>query len=344
MADPVSQLIAACNGRGGLPAVLEVLLQPGVASAVAQQLRSDPALVGAAVLQRCFEALRRGALPATDAANADYSAAPLGTQAAACTVAAPREALERATGSLFKGAAEAIGGDGDERLLSPYPPLLLDSLDLLTFPQLAALLGHIAACVEEGGPGVPRLVSLLPKAVALLMGCGAPEDEAEEDAVAEAVEGGRPPRGGGGAAASAAASHVDSALQRIWRAAWVTARASYAVQIMEALRDVPMTPPQLQSVQLKALSVCSGSGADLAALPGLLRQLLRLAGLGNKGMVLRGILSVFERLEAQHRSPDGRRPSAALQQVEGTALVVLTDALKYDGAMAAVGGTSWTDR
>ena len=76
------------------------------------------------------------------------------------------------------------------------------------------------------------------------------------------------------------------------------------------------TPAQQQAVITKALSVCGATaggggdgGGDLAALPGLLRQLMRLAGPGHRAMVLR--------VRRRRRRRRGRRRRRAAREWEG---------------------------
>ncbi|GLI65568.1 hypothetical protein VaNZ11_009037, partial [Volvox africanus] len=274
-------------------------------SEVAQHIRaSESPQENVGVLERCFQALRKGTLSSPDEADGGEE----GLQ----------RRLQRATVALFKAGVSVISSEVDEAQLAAYPSILLDNLDLLNFQQLAALLSDICRGVESGSPAIPRLLQLLPKAATRLLEAGSPEDEAEEESATES---------------DAAARHVSTALHRLTHAEWVSDCGNYAVQIMEALRDVPMTPQQLHSVVAKALSVCSCC-TDLAALPSLLRQLMRMAGLGQRALVLRGVLSLFDRLEAQHRGPDGQNPAKVLQNVEGTALVIIADAFKYGSALA----------
>ncbi|GIL92915.1 hypothetical protein Vretifemale_20397, partial [Volvox reticuliferus] len=309
MSSLFEDLHSAYQKNASSEVLLDLLLRNGASSELAQHIRtSESPQENAGLLERCFQALRKGTLSSPDEAEADGGEVDL------------QRRLERATVSLFKAGISLMSREADEAQLVAYPSILLDNVDLLKFQQLAALLSDVCRGVESGSPGIPRLLQLLPKAATHLLEAGSPEDEAEEEDAAAT-------------AGDAATRHVDTALHRLTHADWVSESGSYAVQIMEALRDVPMTPQQLHFVVAKALSVCSRC-SDLAALPSLLRQLMRMAGLGQRAFVLKGVLALFDRLETQHRGPDGRRPSQVLQNVEGTALVIIADAFKYDSALA----------
>ncbi|KAG2441131.1 hypothetical protein HXX76_003983 [Chlamydomonas incerta] len=371
-----AEVIAAFQEAGSqaqLGAVAAILVRPGAASQFASYLKSHGATKDAArLVDKCLQALRRGTVVISDASQPGAASHQPPAQDADAEAG---EVLQRlrdgAIAALYRAAAGVMGGEGEDAELGGYPNVLLDHLDALGFQPLTLVLSDVCRGVEARSRGAPRLLALLPKAVGLLAAKGAPEDEAEDEAMEDngGGGGGGGGRRGGAGAPSAAAQHTATALHRLTHAEWAP---EHAVAIMEALREVKMTPQQQQAVITKALSVCGacsgsgsggGGGGDLAALPALLRQLMRLAGPGNRAMVLRGVLNLFERLEAANRRAPAPGPGAgpgpstsmgppaapaatgtgtgagsgisgALAAVEGTALVTLADAFKYDAALA----------
>ncbi|KAG2490245.1 hypothetical protein HYH03_011369 [Edaphochlamys debaryana] len=311
MASALEDLLDAAHRSSGHDVVLEKLLVDGASDELAQYVKErGPCQETVRLVDSCLQALRKGVLPPCQ----DMAEERL------------QKCREEATGAVVEMALLMMSGDGEERDLAAFPHLLLDHIDVLSFPQLAKLLASVCDGVKDRARGTGRLLQLLPKTASMLLAHGAPEDEAQE---AEAEEAGKRK---GGAVPSPAANQVNTAVTRLCQMDWVRGPDwDFAVPIMEALREVPLSLLQLKDVVTKAGTVCAS--AELAALPGLLRQLLRLAGLGHRALVLRKVLALFERLEAQHRTAAGA-PSAVLQAVEGTALVTIADVCKYDSALS----------
>ncbi|GFR47111.1 hypothetical protein Agub_g8796, partial [Astrephomene gubernaculifera] len=267
MAGNIADIYAACRSSSSADELLALLLKPGVATEVAHHIRErGPSKEVVGLLERCFQALRKGSLHAaglTSGQDGEAEEDDNGEQ--------QQMRLEKVMGTLFKAAVAIMGGDGDDAESAAYPSLLQENVDLLNFKQLAALLSEICRTVEGGSRGAVRMLQLLPRAATQLLAMGAPEDEAEEDAALEAAVGGGRGAAGGGPA-SAAANHVGTALHRLTHAEWIPERRGggaaagggggggtvLAVPIMEALREVPMTPAQLRAVVLRCLSACGG--------------------------------------------------------------------------------------
>eukprot|EP00877_Chromochloris_zofingiensis_P001464 jgi/Chrzof1/11318/Cz05g32090.t1 len=101
------------------------------------------------------------------------------------------------------------------------------------------------------------------------------------------------------------------------------------------MKDMPMTPEQLRMIMQKGFKACRS--AELQLLPPILYQLLLLSGSGARPFALKGLMALFDHLEAQPQHKTGDAPSAVLLQIEAIVLMHINTMLKYDGAL----GTDW---
>jgi hypothetical protein len=89
--------------------------------------------------------------------------------------------------------------------------------------------------------------------------------------------------------------------------------------------------------------------AELQQLPVISYQLLLLAAQGHKAYLLQGLCAVFDHLQVQQQGQQqgqaasgGGAPALVLQQVQGTVLMHISNAVKYDQALGQV--SSWLAR